>query len=353
MVHTLDIEVNKTNNSRISEMDFQNIEFAKKYSDHMFVADFDGNEWKDYKIVPYQNISLSPANPAIHYGQSIFEGLKAYKSANGEVLIFRPERNFERMNISAERMMMPTLDEDIFMDGLHELVNLDRQWVPDVDGTALYIRPFMFAMDEFIGIRPSTTFRFMIITCPVGAYYSRPVKVKIEEHYTRAVKGGTGFAKTAGNYAASLYPASLAQKAGYDQLLWTDGQFHKYIEESGTMNIMFVINNTLITAPLGDTILNGITRDSVLELARSWGMDVEVRPIEVDELIKAIESNSLQEAFGVGTAATIANIEVIGYREIDYTLDLSKTEVSDRMLDELNAIRTGQAEDRFNWNFVV
>ena len=353
MVHTLDIEVNKTNNSRISEMDFQNIEFAKKYSDHMFVADFDGNEWKDYKIVPYQNISLSPANPAIHYGQSIFEGLKAYKSANGEILIFRPERNFERMNISAERMMMPKLDEDIFMDGLHELVNLDRQWVPDVDGTALYIRPFMFAMDEFIGIRPSTTFRFMIITCPVGAYYSRPVKVKIEEHYTRAVKGGTGFAKTAGNYAASLYPASLAQKAGYDQLLWTDGQFHKYIEESGTMNIMFVINNTLITAPLGDTILNGITRDSVLELARSWGMDVEVRPIEVDELIKAIESNSLQEAFGVGTAATIANIEVIGYREIDYTLDLSKTEVSDRMLDELNAIRTGQAEDRFNWNFVV
>ncbi len=353
MVHTLDIEVNKTNNSRISEMDFQNIEFAKKYSDHMFIADFDGNEWKDYKIVPYQNISLSPANPAIHYGQSIFEGLKAYKSANGEVLIFRPERNFERMNISAERMMMPTLDEDIFMDGLHELVNLDRQWVPDVEGTALYIRPFMFAMDEYIGIRPSKTFRFMIITCPVGAYYSKPVKVKIEEHYTRAVKGGTGFAKTAGNYAASLYPASLAQKAGYDQLLWTDGQFHKYIEESGTMNIMFVINNTLITAPLGDTILNGITRDSVLELARSWGMDVEVRPIEVDELIKAIESNSLQEAFGVGTAATIANIEVIGYREIDYTLDLSKTEVSDRMLDELNAIRTGQAEDRFNWNFVV
>jgi len=334
-------------------MDFQNIEFAKKYSDHMFIADFDGNEWKDYKIVPYQNISLSPANPAIHYGQSIFEGLKAYKSANGEVLIFRPERNFERMNISAERMMMPTLDEDIFMDGLHELVNLDRQWVPDVEGTALYIRPFMFAMDEYIGIRPSKTFRFMIITCPVGAYYSKPVKVKIEEHYTRAVKGGTGFAKTAGNYAASLYPASLAQKAGYDQLLWTDGQFHKYIEESGTMNIMFVINNTLITAPLGDTILNGITRDSVLELARSWGMDVEVRPIEVDELIKAIESNSLQEAFGVGTAATIANIEVIGYREIDYTLDLSKTEVSDRMLDELNAIRTGQAEDRFNWNFVV
>jgi len=353
MVNTLNIEVNKINKSRLSEMDFQNIEFAKQYSDHMFIADFDGKEWKNSRIIPYQNISLSPANPAIHYGQSIFEGLKAYKSTTGEVLVFRPERNFERMNISAARMMMPDLEEEIFMEGMRELVNLDRQWVPDVEGTSLYIRPFMFATDEYIGVKPSKTFRFMIITCPVGAYYSQPVKVKIEEHYTRAVKGGTGYAKTAGNYAASLYPASLAQKAGYDQLLWTDGQSHKFIEESGTMNIMFVINDILITAPIGDTILDGITRDSVLELAHSWGMQVEVRPIEVEELIKAIENKTLQEAFGVGTAATIANIEVIGYRETDYTLDLSKREVSGRMLEELNAIKTGLAEDRFKWNFVV
>jgi len=353
MVHTLDIDIRKADHSRVSEMDFHNIEFAKKYSDHMFIADYDGTEWKDFRIVPYQNISLSPANPAIHYGQSIFEGLKAYKSSDGEVLIFRPISNFHRMNISAERMMMPKLNEDIFMDGMQELVSLDREWVPNVDGTSLYIRPFMFATDEYIGVRPSKTFRFMIITCPVGTYYARPVKVKIEEHYTRAVKGGTGYAKTAGNYAASLYPAHLAQKDGYDQLIWTDGQFHKFIEESGTMNIMFVINDTLITAPVGDTILNGITRDSVLELARSWGMNVEVRPIEVEELIAAIQNKSLQEAFGVGTAATIANIEVVAFREKDYVLDLSKRQFSTKVFDELNAIKTGQIVDSFNWNFIV
>jgi len=353
MVNTLEIDVKKTDHSRVSEMDFQNIEFAKKYSDHMFIADYDGNEWKDFRIVPYQNISLSPANPAIHYGQSIFEGLKAYKGSDGEVLIFRPRSNFHRMNISAERMMMPKLSEDIFMDGMHELISLDRDWVPDVEGTSLYIRPFMFATDEYIGVKPSSTFRFMIITCPVGTYYAHPVKVKIEEHYTRAVKGGAGYAKTAGNYAASLYPAYLAQKAGYDQLIWTDGQFHKFVEESGTMNIMFVINDTLITAPVGDTILNGITRDSVLELARSWGMKVEVRPIEVMELISAIENKSLQEAFGVGTAATIAHIEVIAYREKDYTIDISRNQFSTKVLDALNAIKTGQSEDSFNWNFVV
>ena len=312
MVGTLDIKVEKIAKSRLSEVDFDNIEFARQYADHMFIADYDGKDWRDFKIIPYQNISLSPANPAIHYGQSIFEGLKAYKNENNDVLIFRPDMNFKRLNISAKRLMMPELPEEIFMDGMHELVGLDKNWVPGNEGTSLYIRPFMFATDEYIGIRTSDTYRFMIITCPVGGYYSKPVKVRVEENYTRAVKGGTGFAKTAGNYAAALYPASLAQKDGYDQLIWTDGQSHKYIEESGTMNIMFVINDTLITAPVGDTILNGITRDSVLALANDWGMKVEVRPFSVDELITAIENNVLQEAFGVGTAATIANIELIG-----------------------------------------
>jgi len=334
-------------------MDFHNIDFAKQYSDHMFIADYDGKEWKDFKIVPYQNISLSPANPAIHYGQSIFEGLKAYKNENKEVLVFRPEMNFNRMNISADRLMMPQIPEGIFMDGLHQLLELDKDWVPDIEGTSLYIRPFMFATDEYIGIRTSDTYRFMIITCPVGAYYSRPVKVKIEEHYTRAIKGGTGFAKTAGNYAASLYPAYQAQKEGYDQLIWTDGQTHEFIEESGTMNIAFVINDTLVTAPVGDTILNGITRDSVITLAKDWGMKVEVRPIAVTELIQAIENNELQEAFGIGTAATIANIEIIGHRDKKYQLDLSKTQFSKRVLNALNEIKTGKIEDKFNWNYKV
>ena len=353
MVHTLDIRIEKVAQSRVSAMDFHHIDFAKEYSDHMFIADYDGREWRDFRIVPYGNIFLSPANPAIHYGQSIFEGLKAYKNDAKEVLIFRPHKNYKRMNISAERMMMPAIPEEIFMEGMHQLIDLDRNWVPDVEGTSLYIRPFMFATDEYIGVRSSDTFSFMIITCPVGAYYAKPVKVKIEEHYTRAVKGGTGFAKTAGNYAASLYPAYLAQKDGYDQLIWTDGQFHKFIEESGTMNIMFVINNTLITAPVGDTILNGITRDSVLELARDWGMDVEIRPLEVAELIEAIENNQLQEAFGVGTAATIAHIETIAYRDHDYQLDLSKRQFSTKVMAALNDIRYGKVEDKFGWNYKV
>lgn len=353
MVQTLDIQVDKIANSRISEMDFHHIDFARQYSDHMFIADYDGKEWKNFKIVPYQNISLSPANPAIHYGQSIFEGLKAYKNAEKEVLVFRPEMNFNRMNISAERLMMPQIPEEIFMDGMHQLLALDSDWVPDIDGTSLYIRPFMFATDEYIGIRTSDTYRFMIITCPVGAYYSKPVKVRIEEHYTRAIKGGTGFAKTAGNYAASLYPAYLAQKDGYDQLIWTDGESHKFIEESGTMNIMFVINNTLVTAPVGDTILNGITRLSVIELAKDWGMNVEVRPLSVEELITAIKNDQVQEAFGVGTAATIANIELIAHRDQDYKLDLSKTQFSSKILEALNGIKTGKLEDKFNWNYKV
>lgn len=353
MVNTLDIQVEKVAQSRVSEMDFNNIEFAKQYSDHMFIADYYDGQWQDFKIVPYKNISLSPANPAIHYGQSIFEGLKAYKNAADEVLIFRPHENFKRMNISAKRMMMPELPEEIFIDGLRELIDMDRAWVPNIDGTALYIRPFMFATDEYIGVRPSQNFKFMIITCPVGAYYSRPVKVKIEEHYTRAAKGGTGFAKTAGNYAASLYPAYLAQQKGYDQLIWTDGQFHTHIEESGTMNIMFVIDDTLVTAPVGDTILNGITRDTVLKLAEDWGMKVEVRPFTVKELIESIENGSLKEAFGVGTAATITNIEVIGYRENDYTLDMDKAAFSKKTLSALNELRYGRSEDKFGWNFQV
>jgi branched-chain amino acid aminotransferase len=353
MVNTLDIQVEKVAHSRVGEMDFNNIEFAKQYSDHMFIADYYNGQWHDFKIVPYKNISLSPANPAIHYGQSIFEGLKAYKNAANEVLIFRPHENYKRMNISAKRMMMPELPEEIFIDGMRELIDMDRAWVPNIDGTALYVRPFMFATDEYIGVRPSQNFKFMIITCPVGAYYSRPVKVKIEEHYTRAAKGGTGFAKTAGNYAASLYPAYLAQQKGYDQLIWTDGQFHTHIEESGTMNIMFVVNDTLVTAPVGDTILNGITRDTVLKLAEEWGMKVEVRPFTVKELIESIENDSLQEAFGVGTAATITNIEVIGYRDKDYTLDMGKATFSKKTLSALNELRYGRSEDKFGWNFKV
>jgi len=320
----------------------------------MFVADFKDDKWQDFRITPYDYLRVSPANSTIHYGQSIFEGLKAYRGPNGEPLIFRPFENFKRMNISAERMCIPQISEEMFIGGLNELLRLDKQWIPDRPGTSLYIRPFIYATDEYIGIRPSSTFKFLIISSPVGAYYSTPVKVKIETKYTRAGRGGTGFAKTSGNYARSLYPAKLAQEKGYHQLIWTDGRDHTFIEEAGTMNVMFVIGDTLVTPELSDSILAGVTRDSVIALARDWGMKVEERKVAVKEIIEAIKSGELKEAFGVGTAATIAHIELIGYEDQDYQLAPVETrEFSNKMLKALNDIRTGRAEDKFNWVYRV
>lgn len=350
MVETaLDISIEKTANSRLSQVDFHNIGFGKTYSDHMFVADFVDGSWTDLRIVPYGDITLSPANSALHYGQSIFEGLKAYKNIHDEVVLFRPEKNFERMNESAARMMMAQLPKEVFMEGLKQLLDLDREWVPKLPDS-LYIRPFMFATDPYIGVKPSDSYRFMIFSTPVGSYYSEPVKVKIETHYTRAASGGVGSAKTAGNYAASLYPASLAQKDGYHQLVWTDGKTHEYIEESGTMNVMFVIGDTLITPPTSDSILNGVTRNSVLTLAKDWGMKVEERPVRVDEVIAAAQNGTLREAFGAGTAATIAHIALINSNGNDYTLPpVAERTFSSRVLDALDKIKTGEMEDKFDW----
>ncbi len=354
MVETLNIAYRKRDESRISEVDFSNIQFGQIYSDHMFIADYRDKEWKDFRITPYEHLSLSPASPAIHYGQAIFEGLKAYKDDSGNILVFRPLDNYKRLNKSAERMCIPDLPEAVFMDGLKQLLTLDRDWIPSNPGTSLYIRPFTFSSEEYIGIRPSEFFKFMIITCPVSAYYTKPVRVKIETKYTRAIQGGTGFAKAAGNYASSLYPAKLAQDQGYHQLIWTDGKEHKYIEESGTMNVMFVIDGVLVTPPTGDTILKGITRDSVLQLARSWNMPVEERKITVDELIGAIKSKKLTEAFGAGTAATIAQIELIGHDGTDYQLpDIETREFSNKVGKALDDIRTGRAEDPFNWVYRI
>lgn len=350
MTETMEIKINKVSDSKLSEIDFNNIIFGQIYSDHEFIADFKKGEWQDFRIKPYEDLRISPASPAIHYGQSIFEGLKAYRNPEGEVIVFRPEMNFKRMNISAKRMAMPQIPEELFFDGLNTLLDLDRKWIPNKPNTSLYIRPFMFSADEYIGIRPSQNFKFMIITCPVGAYYAQPVKVKIETEYTRAVKGGTGFAKAAGNYAGAIYPATLAQEKGYHQLLWTDGVEHKFIEESGTMNVMFVIDGKLVTPALSDSILAGITRDSVLTIARDWGMEVEERRVSVEEVIDALESGRLTEAFGAGTAATIAHIEVIGYKGKDYTLPpVEKREFANKVLAELDAIRTGRKEDPYGW----
>ncbi|MBS1544489.1 MAG: branched-chain amino acid aminotransferase [Bacteroidetes bacterium] len=350
MVETLKIQVQKTDKSRKAQVDFNNLPFGKIFADHMFLADYRDGDWRNFRVVPYGHMQVSPATPAIHYGQSIFEGLKAYRGKNGEALVFRPYDNWKRMNVSADRMCMPYLPEDVFMEGLRSLLKHDRDWIPSSEGSSLYIRPFMFSADEYIGIRPSQDFTFMIINSPVGPYYSTPVKVKIETHYTRAVEGGTGFAKAGGNYGGSLYPAKLAQEKGYHQLIWTDGKEHKYVEESGTMNVMFVFDNTLVTPSLGDSILRGITRDSVLALAKHWGVKVEERRVSVAEVVDGLKNGRLTEAFGAGTAATIAHIELIGYEEKNYYLPpIEKRKFSNRVLQELDGIKRGLVEDPFGW----
>jgi branched-chain amino acid aminotransferase len=350
MIDTVKIEIERVKKSRLPQVDFNNLPFGKVYTDHMFMADYREGQWKNMRVIPYGNIPMSPATPAIHYGQSIFEGMKAYPGPSGEALIFRALDNWKRLNISAERMCMPEIPDEVFMDGLTTLLNLDKDWIPTAPGASLYIRPFVFSADEYIGIRPSQDFTFMIILSPVGPYYAAPVKVKIETHYTRAVEGGTGYAKAGGNYGGAIYPTKLANEKGYDQLIWTDGKEHQYIEESGTMNVMFVINDVVVTPALSDSILAGITRNSVLHLARHWGMKVEERKIAVKELVQALENGTVSEAFGAGTAATIAQIELIGYEGKNYKLPpVNERKFSNRVYQELEGIKRGTQPDPFGW----
>ena len=350
MVQTLDIPVTTTDVSKLDQVDFDDIQFGKVYSDHMFLADYTGGQWSDLRIVPFADMTFSPALATLHYGQSIFEGIKAYKSDTDEAILFRADKNAERFNKSAQRMCMPTVPEEMFINGIAELLKLDRAWIPNRPGTALYIRPFMFAADEYIGVRPSETYTFCIFTGPVGGYYTKPVRVKIEKDFVRAAEGGVGYAKTAGNYAASLYPAQLAQQAGYDQLIWTDSKTRTYIEEAGTMNIMLVIDGTLVTPPAGTTILDGVTRDSILSLARDWGMAVEERRVSVEEIIQAIESGTLDEAFGAGTAATVAHIIAIGHEGTDYELaPVEQRAFSNKVLQALDDIKYGRIAGPTGW----
>lgn len=348
------IEINKTNNSRIREVDFENLPFGKVFSDHMFTATYKDGVWQKAQITPFQNLSLNPATSVIHYGQSIFEGMKAYKANDGKIRLFRPDQNIKRFNISAHRMCMPEVPASLFQEGLEKLLDVDRDWVPDHKDSSLYIRPFMFATDEYIGVRPSETYMFMIFTCPVNKYYAGSVKVKIEEEYSRSMPGGTGFAKAAGNYAASLYPAKRAQNEGYNQLLWTDSSEHKYIEESGTMNVVFKSGNTIFSPAVSSTILSGITRDSILKIARDYGYNVEERKIEVAEIIELLENGKLDEAFGAGTAATIAPISTINFRGKDFELpNIASWEFANKAAADLNAMKTGKSEDRFKWNVII
>ncbi len=349
----ISIRVEPTKESRLSQVDFNNLKFGQIMSDHMLVAEYNNGEWTDVSIQPYGDIAVSPSMSALHYGQAIFEGVKGYKFDNGTVSIFRPDKNWERFNKSASRLQMPEVPEEIFLGGLKKLLDIDRNWIPSKEGTALYIRPFMFATEAALGVHPSISYKFIIITCPVGAYYSKPISLKVETHYTRAAEGGVGFSKNAGNYALSLYPTQLANDEGYDQIMWTDAAEHKYIEEAGTANLIFRIGDTIIT-PHGDTILHGVTRRTIMELAEKWGYKTEQRKVSVQELIEGIKNGTVTEAFAAGTAATITHIDRIGFSGQDYTLPpVEGREFSLKVLDYLNQLRYGRIEDPFGWNFIV
>jgi branched-chain amino acid aminotransferase len=349
-----EIKVTKTTKSRLSEVDFSNLAFGKKYADHMLVADFDGKEWKNAEIIPFQNLSVSPSNAAWHYGQAIFEGIKAYNDQEGNPMIFRPYDNYARFNKSAERMGMPDVPEWLFVGGMAMLIDLDRGWVPSNEGCSLYLRPFMIAADEFIGVRPSDTYKFAIINSPSGPYFNKPIHLLVQDKYVRAFPGGVGYAKAAGNYGGAMYPTMQAKKQGYDQILWVDGFDYKYLQECGTMNVFVIIGNRAITPDLTNgTILAGVTRASVMDVLVDMGFEVEERPISIEEVVTAWKEGTLREVFGTGTAASVAYVEQLDYKEHKISLDTTKYAVGAEVIDRLDAIRTGKVEDGKGWNFKI
>jgi len=354
MTETLDIRITKTNHSRLHETNFDHLQFGKTFSDHMFAADYVDGEWKNFEIIPYGEISISPATSALHYGQSFFEGLKAYKHADGQVSVFRPDKNAARFNKSAERLCMPTLPEEIFVQSIAAVVDIDRDWVPARANHSMYIRPFMFATDPFLGVNPSSTYKYMVLIGPVGPYFSKTLRVKVETHFTRAAEGGMGYAKSSGNYGGAMLASRRATQEGFDQVIWTDAKTHEFVEEMGAANVMFVLDGKLITPSTRDTILDGVTRDTVITLAKDWGMPVEERRVSVAEILEGAKNGKLTDAFGAGTAATIAPVGSISHNGEEYFLSDPKTrEFSQKVLKTLDAIRYGIAPDTHGWNYLV
>ncbi len=349
-----DITVKKATHSKINEADFTALEFGKYVADHMLICDYADQHWQQPMIVPFANLSLNPTTLALHYGQTVFEGMKAFRMHDDKVNIFRIEKHYDRFVKSLDRMCMAVPPKEMFMEGLMKLVEMDRAWVPGQPGAALYLRPFVYASEARFGIKISEQFRFVIFTGPVAELFAKPIKVKVETNYVRAAKGGTGFAKCGGNYGGAYYPTKLAREQGYDQVLWTDGKENKFIEESGSMNVMFVIDDKLVTPPLSDSILDGITRDSLLSLANELGYKTEERPVSVDELEEAFRNKTITEAFGAGTAAVVAPIETIHINGMDYHLpQYSPENLLNRMKHKLGRIRTGLEEDIYGWNCIV
>ncbi len=347
------IEVTKTKTSKIKDVDFNNLSFGSVFSDHMLVCDYEDGQWSVPKIMPYQAISLDPSSKIFHYGQSVFEGLKAYKDAQGDVFLFRPQDNCKRLNISSKRLAIPELPEAYFMDGLKKLLEVDKDWIPSKEGSSLYIRPFIFATGKGFHASPATSYKFIIATAPSGAYFAGKVKVLIEETYSRSANGGVGFAKAGGNYAGQFYPTQLAVKKGYNQVVWTDDTSHEYIEEAGAMNIFVRINDTLLTAPVSDRILDGITRKSIIQIAKDEGISVEERKISVKELVDAAKNGSLKEMFGAGTAAVVSPISTFGYRDTDYDLPELENTYASKLKKRITDIQTNKGEDSFGWRVKV
>ncbi len=348
-----DLSIHLTSESQVSKVDFHNLPFGKIITDHMFEIDFDGKQWVNPRISPVEKMSIHPMNMALHYGQSIFEGMKASRSKDGTPLLFRPELHAKRMNASAKRMCMPEMPEEMFVEAIHAIVGLEQEWIPKIEGSALYIRPLMFATDEMVGVKASDTYKMIIICLPVGPYYPKPIKLLAEHHYIRAAQGGVGEAKTAGNYAAALYPSKLAREKGYDQILWLDAIHHKFVQEVGTMNIFFVFKNEIITPDTSGTILKGITRASALEILRGEGHVVNERELSIDEILTRYQAGDLVEVFGTGTAALIANVEEIKYDDVTITLPSNNWQVSTAIRDEINGMRFGTIEDKRGWTIPV
>ena len=347
------MKIKKIESSRINSVDFENLNFGAVFSDHMFTCDYVDGKWINPEIIPYQPISVSPASRVFHYGQACFEGMKAFKENDDKTWLFRPIDNYERITKSSKRLAMPEFPKDLFFNALHNLLKIDADWIKPGLGNSLYIRPFIFASEGTINATEAKEYKFMIICAPASSYYSGEVRVKIEKSFSRAAKGGVGYAKAAGNYAAQFYPTILAKNEGYQQIIWTDSSTHEYIEEAGTMNLFFRIGDKLITAPTSDSILDGITRKSLIQIARDENIDVEIRPLLVSELIDAANNGSLLEIFGSGTAVVVLPILGFGYENNKYELPIKENSWANLLKNKLNNIQYNLSKDPYGWTIEV
>jgi branched-chain amino acid aminotransferase len=352
-IMTETISITRTKHSKIDEVDFKNLSFGTVFTDHMFICDYKDGAWQTPEIVPYGPMEMDPASKVFHYGQAVFEGMKAFKDKDGKIWMFRPDQNFERINKSSERLAMPAFPKDYFFDGINELLKLEKDWIKTGIENSLYLRPFVIATENGVSASPSNAYRFMIICAPAQAYYAGEVRVLFADTYSRSANGGVGFAKAAGNYAAQFYPTELAKEKGYQQVVWTDANTHEYLEEAGTMNVFFRVGDTLITAPISDRILDGVTRKSIIELAESKGIPVEVRPVKVQEIVEAARKGELKEIFGAGTAATINPIVGFGYKEEDFELPKLDSSYAAQLKNQLKEIQANIGDDPFNWRYEV